>query len=80
MKHVFLLWKDARIETNEVIGVVEIDAQDLAKLVADTYQDVSGEKCTHAELRGVVDSPSLLYSGLPRLDVGQEHVEEDHDD
>lgn len=76
MKHVFLLWKNATMEANDVLGVVEIDEHDLARLVADVYQDISGESVAHVELRGVVTSPELLYSGLPRLDVGQEVTED----
>ncbi|AXQ97983.1 hypothetical protein [Pseudoalteromonas piscicida] len=69
---VIVLWKDARVATNDVYGVVEIDQSDLARLVGEKYEAVSGNKVHYSELRGVVTEPDELFANLPRLDIGLE--------
>ncbi|OHU85498.1 MULTISPECIES: hypothetical protein [Pseudoalteromonas] len=71
---VVLLWKDARIATNELHGVVEIDEHDIARLVAEKYEDESGNKVNHYELRGIVTEADELYANLPRLELGLENL------
>ena len=71
---VVLLWKDARMATNELYGAVEIDQHDIARLVAEKYQDLSGNKVNHCELRGIVTDPEELFANVPRLDIGQEDL------
>ncbi|ALU41914.1 hypothetical protein [Pseudoalteromonas rubra] len=71
---VILLWKDARVATNEVYGVVEVDQHDIARLIAEKYTQLTGNKVQHCELRGVVSDTSEMYANLPRLDIGQEDL------
>lgn len=69
---VVLLWKDARMATNELYGAVEIDQHDIARLVAEKYQALSGNKVNHCELRGIVTDSEELFANVPRLDIGLE--------
>ncbi len=71
-KFMFFLWEDAKIATNKVHGVVEIDESDLGRLVAEKYTAITGKKVVHWELRGVVSDPEEAYPNMLRLDIGQE--------
>lgn len=67
MQHVFLIWKDARVNTNELHGVVELDEQELMELVADKFREKTGLNVAHIELRGMVTDENELFPNLNRF-------------
>ena len=72
MKNIYLLWKDATIDGNELHGVVEIDEFDIAHLIAEKYREETGNRVAHVEYAGQLSDPEILYPHLKRLDIGQE--------
>ena len=67
MKYVFMFWEDAKVDTNKVYGVSEIDEFHLADIVAKHFEKVTGNKCAHVELRAITDNPERFDIEVPRI-------------
>lgn len=66
---VFILWEDAKVDSNKVYGCVELDAHDLARLVAQKYESQTGNKVAHSELRGLLTCKEDFSTNLPSLNI-----------
>lgn len=72
MKYIFCLWKDARVKTNEVYGIVELDEFDIGRLIAEKYEQKTGNEVAHFEFRGMLEYPEQFREDLKRLSIGQD--------
>ncbi|MGL4224975.1 MAG: hypothetical protein ACRCSE_07570 [Vibrio sp.] len=64
---VFLIWKDARVSTNELHGVVVIDEAELTKMVLEKFENHTGLKASHIELRAMTNDSDEIFTGIPRI-------------
>lgn len=69
---VFLIWKDAKIATNELHGVVVIDELTLRKMVLDEFERKTGLKASHIELRALTDDSDDIFPELPRIELSRD--------
>ncbi|EPW7384764.1 hypothetical protein ACWO80_003472 [Vibrio cholerae] len=66
---VFLVWKNAKVISSEVHGVVVIDELELTEMVRERFEKETGMKADHIELRAIADDPDDVLPHLPRRKI-----------
>lgn len=69
---VFLIWKDARVSSNELHGVVVIDEIELKAMVREKFESHTGLKASHIELRAMTDDSDDIFPDIPRITLSNE--------